>query len=317
MSAERLTLRVSQITPAARDALVIELRDPAGAELPAFSPGAHIELHLPDGLVRQYSLCGDARQRDCYRVGVGLAPASRGGSRYIHQRMRVGDLLPVTAPRNHFPLFEDAAEFVFFAGGIGITPILSMIHWCETHRRPWRLFYLVRNRERAAFLDQLAGVGERVTLHADEEAGGLFDLQGAISRLPARAHLYTCGPTPLMLAVESAAQGLPAEQVHFEWFTPREIPRAGADSAFTVKLARSGRSLEVPADRSLLQVLEAHGVAVENSCREGTCASCETRVLAGIPEHRDSVLSEAEKRRNDCMMVCVSRAQSATLELDL
>ncbi|MDN6876408.1 PDR/VanB family oxidoreductase [Pseudomonas citronellolis] len=317
MSVQRLTLRVAEIASAARDALVIELRDPAGGELPAFTPGAHIELHLPGGLVRQYSLCGDARQRDAYRVGVGLAPASRGGSRYVHQQLRVGDLLSVTPPRNHFPLFEDAAEFVFFAGGIGITPILSMIHWCEANRRPWRLFYLVRSRERAAFLDQLAAYGSRVTLHADEEAGGLFDIAGNLARLPAQAHLYTCGPTPLMLAVEAAARAFPAEQVHFEWFSPRQVEKAGADAPFTLKLARSGKCLEVPAEQSILRVLEANGVCVENSCREGTCGSCETRVLAGIPDHRDSVLSEAERKANRTLMVCVSRALSATLELDL
>ncbi|MCY1261857.1 Phenoxybenzoate dioxygenase subunit beta [compost metagenome] len=317
MSVERLTLRVANIASAARDALVIELRDPSGGELPAYTAGAHIELHLPNGLVRQYSLCGDARQRDCYRVGVGLAPASRGGSRYIHQSLRVADLIRVTPPRNNFPLFEDAAEFVFFAGGIGITPILSMIQWCEANGRPWRLFYLVRNRERAAFLEQLESYGDRVTLHADEEAGALFDVAAAVASLPGRAHLYTCGPTPLMLAVEEAAKSFPAGQVHFEWFAPRQVEKTRADGAFTLKLARSGKCLEVPADRSILQVLEANGVRVESSCREGTCASCETRVLSGTPDHRDSVLSEAEKRCNNTMMVCVSRALSGTLELDL
>ncbi|MDF3933657.1 PDR/VanB family oxidoreductase [Pseudomonas citronellolis] len=317
MASERLSLQVTAILDAARDARVIELRDPAGGELPAYDAGAHIELHLPNGLVRQYSLCGDSRQRDRYRVGVGLAPASRGGSRYLHEALRVGDALPVTPPRNNFPLFEDAAEFVFIAGGIGITPIRSMIHWCEANRRPWRLFYLMRSRERAAFLDELEGHGPRVTVHADEEAGGLFDLAAALAGLPERAHLYTCGPTPLMLAVEAAATGFPAEQVHFEWFAPRQPDKPRADGAFTLKLARSGKTLDVPADKSVLQVLEANGVRVENSCREGTCASCETRVLSGTPDHRDSVLSDAEKRCNATMMVCVSRALSTTLELDL
>ncbi|WP_186828379.1 PDR/VanB family oxidoreductase [Pseudomonas chlororaphis] len=314
---ERLTLRVAGIASAAREALVVELRDPAGGELPPFTPGAHIELHLPDGLVRQYSLCDDARRRDRYRVGVGLAPASRGGSRYIHQELRVGDLLEVTPPRNHFPLCEDATELVFFAGGIGITPILSMILWCEANDRPWHLFYLVRSRERAAFLEPFAAYADKVTLHTDEEAGALFDVAATVARLPAQAHLYTCGPMPLMLAVEAAAKKYPAEQVHFEWFSPRQIDPAQADAPFTLKLARSGQCLEVPADRSILQVLEANGVRVESSCREGTCASCETRVLSGVPEHRDSVLSTAERSSNRTLMVCVSRACSAVLELDL
>ncbi|MFK1548898.1 PDR/VanB family oxidoreductase [Pseudomonas aeruginosa] len=317
MSVERLTLRVADIVPAAEEALVIELREPSGGELPSFTPGAHIALHLPGGLVRQYSLCNDARERDRYRVGVGLAPASRGGSRYIHQSLRVGDLIEVTPPRNNFPLVPDAPEYVFFAGGIGITPILSMIRWCEANQRPWKLFYLVRSRGRAAFLSQLEAYGDRLALHADDEAGGLFDVAAAVARQSARSHFFTCGPTPLMRAVEAATQGVPAEQVHFEWFTPKEVERTRADGAFTVKLARSGRCLDVPADKSLLQVLEEHGIGIESSCREGTCASCETRVLCGIPDHRDSVLSEAERQSNRTLMVCVSRALSETLELDL
>ncbi|MDU9393875.1 PDR/VanB family oxidoreductase [Pseudomonas sp. zfem002] len=316
MSVDRLILRVARILPAARDALVVELRDPAGAPLPAFTAGAHIELHLPDGLVRQYSLCNDARERERYQVGVGLAPDSRGGSRYIHQQLQVGDELTVSVPRNNFPLHSEAAHYVFFAGGIGITPILAMIHWCEANQKPWRLFYLVRSRERAAFREALAAYGNKVLLHADEEAGGFFDIAGAIAALPADSHLYTCGPTPLMLAVEAAASRFPADQVHFEWFTPKAV-EAGTNRPFTLRLAKSDRCLEVPADQSILEVLERNGIRVEHSCREGTCASCETRVLAGIPEHRDSVLSAAEQARNDTIIVCVSRALSETLELDL
>lgn len=316
MSVDRLNLRVERILPAARDALVVELRDPAGAALPPFAAGAHIELHLPGVLVRQYSLCNDPGERDRYQVGVGLAPDSRGGSRYVHQHLKVGDTLTVTAPRNNFPLHEEAEEYVFFAGGIGITPILAMIHWCEANQRPWRLFYLVRSRERAAFREVLAAHGDKVLLHADEDAGGFFDIAAAIAALPAHSHLCTCGPTPLMLAVEAAAARFPEEQVHFEWFTPKAIESQG-DRPFTLRLAKSDKCLEVPADKSILEVLELNGVKVEHSCREGTCASCETRVLAGIPEHRDSVLSAAEKARNDTIIVCVSRALSETLELDL
>ncbi|MFJ4346537.1 PDR/VanB family oxidoreductase [Pseudomonas sp. NPDC089401] len=317
MPDEVLNLQITDLTAEAKGVMVIELRSTTGQALPPFKPGAHVELHLPGNIVRQYSLCNDARETHRYCLGVGLSPSSRGGSRHVHRSLKVGDTLKVSPPRNHFPLQEDAPQLVFFAGGIGITPVWSMIQWCEANGRPWHLFYLVRNRQRAAFLETLGGFGDRVTLHADDEAGGLFDIAAAIARQPANVHIYTCGPTPLMLAVEAAASGFPDGQVHFEWFTPRQPTASGADKAFTVQLARSGRSLEVPADKSILEVLEANGLRVESSCREGTCASCEICVLEGIPEHRDSVLTAAERNNNDVMMICVSRSRSENLVLDL
>lgn len=312
-----LTLQITDLIAEAKGVMVIELRSPSGEALPSFKPGAHIELHLPGDIVRQYSLCNDSRENHRYCVGVGLSPISRGGSRHVHQSLRVGDTLKISPPRNHFPLEEDASGFVFFAGGIGITPVWSMIQWCEANKRPWHLFYLVRNRQRAAFLEELRAFGDRATLHADDEAGGFFDIAGAIGQQPSNVHFYTCGPTPLMLAVEAAASGFPDEQVHFEWFTPKEPKSSGADKAFTVQLAKSGKSFEVPADKSILQVLEANGLRVESSCREGTCASCEICVLDGIPDHRDSVLTAAERKKNDVMMICVSRSLSENLVLDL
>jgi tetrachlorobenzoquinone reductase len=317
MPDEPLTLRITDLIAEAKGVMVIELRAPDGRELPAFKPGAHIELHLDGGLVRQYSLCNDWRERDRYCVGVGLSPLSRGGSKQVHQSLRVGDRLKVSPPRNHFALDEDAPGFVFFAGGIGITPVWAMIQWCESHKRPWHLYYLVRSRQRAAFLEALAPYRERVTLHADDEAGGFFDIPSAFKRHRPGDHFYTCGPTPLMQAVEAAAVEWPQEQVHFEWFTPKEPDSTVPAGSFTVELARSGKKLEVPADQSILQVLEAHGLRVDSSCREGTCASCETCVLEGTPDHRDSVLSAAERKKNDVMMICVSRALSANLVLDL
>ncbi|HLY55142.1 MAG TPA: PDR/VanB family oxidoreductase [Stellaceae bacterium] len=312
-----LTLRVSDIAAEAKDAIVVELRDPDGRNLPEFTPGAHLELHLSNGLVRQYSLCNDARERDRYLVGVGLAQESRGGSRHIHRSIRVGDTLPVTPPRNNFPLAGAAPRHDFFAGGIGITPILSMIHWCEANGRQWHLWYLVRSRQRAAFLERLRGYGDKVTLHADDEAGGLFDVAGAVSRVAGDSHIYCCGPAPLMNAVEAAAASRPADHVHFEWFTPKEPATPVSQETFTVTLARSGKSFPVPPDKSILEVLEDNGYDIPFSCREGLCATCETQVLSGIPDHRDSVLTEAEKAANKTMMICISRAKSDTLELDL
>lgn len=314
---DELTLQITDLIAEAKGVMVVELRLPSGDALPPFKPGAHIELHLPGEIVRQYSLCNDARETHRYCIGVGLSPISRGGSKHVHQSLRVGDTLKISPPRNHFPLEEDAPGFVFFAGGIGITPVWSMIRWCEANKRPWHLFYLVRSRQRAAFFEELSAFGDRVTLHADDEAGGLFDIAAAINQQPSNVHFYTCGPTPLMLAVEAAATSFPEEQVHFEWFAPKEPKSNSTDKAFKIQLARSGRSFDVPADKSILQVLEDNGLRVESSCREGTCASCEICVLDGTPDHRDSVLTAAERKRNDVMMICVSRSLSETLLLDL
>jgi vanillate O-demethylase ferredoxin subunit len=313
----QLTLKVADIAAEAKDAVVVELRDPAGGALPPFTPGAHIELHLSNGLNRHYSLCNDARERDRYRVGVGLAPAGRGGSRFIHREIRVGDTLRVTAPRNNFPLAVEAPRHDFIAGGIGITPILSMVQWCEAKGRPWHLWYLVRNRQRAAFLEQLQGFGDKVTLHADDEAGGFLDIAHTIAGLPADSHIYCCGPAPLMQAVEAAGKSRPAERMHFEWFTPKTPEAPIRHGSFTIVLARTGRSLEVPEDKTILEVLEDNGILTTYSCREGLCATCETKVLSGIPDHRDSVLTEAEQAENNVMMICISRAKSDRLELDL
>lgn len=317
MPDEELTLQITDLIAEAKGVMVVELRSPTGEALPPFKPGAHIELHLPGNIVRQYSLCNDAIENHRYCVGVGLSPVSRGGSRHVHQSLRVGDTLKISPPRNHFPLEEDAPGFVFFAGGIGITPVWSMIQWCEANKRPWHLYYLVRSRQRAAFLEELRAFGDQVTLHADDEAGGLFDISTAINQQSSNVHFYTCGPTPLMLAVEAAAAGFPEEQVHFEWFTPKKPKSSDTDKAFTVQLARSGKTFEVPADQSILQVLEANGLRVESSCREGTCASCEICVLDGIPDHRDSVLTASERKKNDVVMICVSRSLSESLVLDL
>ena len=317
MPDEVLTLQITDLIAEAKGVMVVELRSLSGEALPSFKPGAHIELHLPGDIVRQYSLCNDARENHRYCVGVGLSATSRGGSRHVHQALRVGDRLTVSPPRNHFALQEDAPGLVFFAGGIGITPVWSMIQWCEANQRPWHLFYLVRSRQRAAFMEELRGFGDRVTLHADDEAGGLFDVAAAVSRQAPNVHFYTCGPTPLMLAVEAAASSFPDEQVHFEWFTPREPKSLAADKPFTVQLAKTGKAFEVPAGKSILQVLEANGLRVESSCREGTCASCEICVLDGTPDHRDSVLTAAERKKNDVMMICVSRSLSESLVLDL
>jgi len=316
--AATLQLVVTDVRSEARDVVVLELRDPQGAALPPFTPGAHLEVYLPNGLIRHYSLCNDPAETDRYCLGVGLAKDSRGGSRFMHQNLRVGAKLSTSAPRNNFPLELAAEEFVFIAGGIGITPILSMIRSSIAAHRPWRLFYCARNRQRAAFYEDLSILApERVHFHFDDEQEGrLFDAASALRQASPAAHIYTCGPAPLMKAVEQAASQRPPDRVHFEWFSAAATETT-ADAAFTVVLRQSGTRYEVPPGRSILEVLEDHGAGVPYSCREGLCATCRTGVLAGEVDHRDTVLTAAEKAANRDMMICVSRAKSAVLELDL
>ncbi|GAC1619969.1 MAG: PDR/VanB family oxidoreductase [Nevskia sp.] len=316
-----LSLRVSDVRAEARDVLVFELRDPAGAALPAFTAGAHLEVRLGPNLIRHYSLCGDPADRSRYCLGVGLAHDSRGGSKHMHQHVRVGATLSVSAPRNNFPLAPDAAESVFIAGGIGITPIMAMIRTAIAADQPWRLFYCARNRSRAAFYEELKALApERCDFHFDDEHGGArFDAPARLAGIAREAHLYTCGPAPLMKAVEEAAADRPAANLHFEWFSADPAAAAGSegDRAFTVILRNSGARFVVPPGKSILEMLEERDEGVPYSCRQGLCATCRTGVLAGVPDHRDTVLSAAERAANDSMMICVSRAQSETLELDL
>jgi len=319
MAADSDTLAavVPRVPCEAKDVVVLDLEGAAGVELPPFEPGAHLELYLPNGLVRHYSLCNDSRERGRYRIGVGLNAASRGGSSYIHQSVKAGATLSISRPRNNFPLVEDAPAYCFVAGGIGITPILSMLRWCLAHGRPWQLFYCARSRQRAAFYEELQAGGTPVVYHFDDEQGGrLFDAQTALKDCPAAAHVYCCGPAPLMETVQAATASRPPAQVHFEWFTAKPV-EAKAEHAFTVVLHRSGQRIPVPPGTSILEALEQHGLAVPYSCREGLCGTCETRVIAGEPEHRDCVLSSAARAANDTMMICVSRARSEVIELDL
>jgi ferredoxin-NADP reductase len=270
---------------------------------------------LGSGLVRQYSLCGEPHDRRTWRIAVLREPESRGGSRHVHERLTVGAKLRVDGPRNHFPLL-DATEYLFIAGGIGITPIVAMIDATEASGRPWSLLYGGRRRASMAFLDRLAGYGDRVSIRPQDETG-LLDL-GVLPAQPAAGTLvYCCGPEPLLAAVEQRCAGWPSGALHVERFAPK--PQAGPAGAetFEIVLAQSELTLEVSPDRSVLEVVEQAGIPVLSSCAEGTCGTCETAVLDGVPEHRDSVLSDDERAANDCMMICVSRSCTARLVLDL
>ncbi len=315
-----LDVVVSRLTHEAEGVVGVELRSADGGPLPAFTAGSHVDVHLPGGLCRQYSLTNATDERERYCIGVGLAHDSRGGSRHVHERLREGDRLAISAPRSLFGLDPQAEEHVFIAGGIGITPIMSMIEACKADGQRWRLLYSVRTRARAAYLWRLAERYDQVHLHVDEEQGGPADLGHLLSSVSHAAHLYCCGPGPLMDAVETAAAaaGRPRGSVHFERFSaPDAKVDAAADGAFRIKLSRMGTTLMVPAGRSILQTLEDNGIELPCSCREGLCRTCETPLLAGKADHRDFVLSEEERSANTSIILCVSRALDAELVLDL
>ncbi|HSV54351.1 MAG TPA: PDR/VanB family oxidoreductase [Burkholderiaceae bacterium] len=305
----------------ADDVISIELRPvPGSTEFPAFDAGAHIDLHLPNGMVRNYSLCNGSEERGRYVIGVLRDRASRGGSRCVHEQLRVGMRLPISAPRNNFPLREEAGHTVLIAGGIGITPILCMARRLKALGASFELMYFARARESAAFVAELEALGISTHLHFDSERGGPPDLQALLGkRAPdAQTHYYACGPTVMLDAFEKICATLGHENAHIERFAAVEVAAASdARSTYTVELRKSGRTITITPEKSLLNTLLDAGIAVDYSCSEGVCGTCETRVLAGEPDHRDSVLSPKERASNKAMMVCVSGCKSSTLTLDL
>jgi ferredoxin-NADP reductase len=319
VSASRVTVFAHAIRAEADDVLSVDLRPvEPDAQLPVFTPGAHIDLHLPIG-VRCYSLTNPTTERHRYVIAVGLATDSRGGSEYVHRQLSVGARLQISHPRNLFALDESARHSVLIAGGIGITPIRCMFHHLRSMGRSLQLLYCARTRRRAAFAQELAELSG-VHLHIDDEVGAPIDLIRFMDGFDAGTVFYCCGPAPLLAAFERAGQtlGIEAQRLHLERFAPAEQPDdAAGDGAFTVQLARNGLLVSVRRDQSILDALLAAGVNAEFSCQQGICGACETTVLEGIPEHRDFVLSEAERGANKSMMICVSGCRGARLVLDL
>jgi ferredoxin-NADP reductase len=311
-----LRLRVTNRTAGAEGVVILELRDPSGAELPAWSPGAHIDLQLPGGLVRQYSLCSDPDDRTAWQIGVLREPEGRGGSAYVHDEVLEGAEIDVRGPRNNFELVP-SPRYVFIAGGIGITPILPMAAAAERAGAEWEFHYGGRTRTSMAFLDTLdAAHGPRVTLHPQDEVG-LIDLPRILGTPQPDTKVYCCGPEPLLLAVERACAAWPDGALHVERFSPKEQGEPVLSGSFEVELASSGLTVTVPPDRSILEVVEEAGIPVLSSCQEGTCGTCETPVLEGEVDHRDSLLTPAEQAANDTMFICVSRAACPKLVLEL
>jgi ferredoxin-NADP reductase len=316
-----LELRVAAIRYEAEGIHSFELLPAVGACLPAFSAGAHVDIHLGNGLVRSYSLTNSPSQRNCYVIGVNRDRASRGGSVYMHERVRVGDVLKVSEPRNNFPLAEDAAHSVLIAGGIGITPLRSMLFRLQALGRSWELIYCARNRRNAAFFDELTALGEdsghRIRFHFDDETDGQkLELREVLAGRPDDTHFYCCGPVSMLGAFEEAAVGLAEQCVHVEYFAARQLA-ATESGGFNVRLAKSARVLPIAPGQTILDAVLEAGIRVSYSCMEGICGSCETRVLDGTPDHRDLVLSKQQQGANDRMMICCSRAKSAELVLDL
>ena len=317
MANDMLRVAIAARHQAAEDIVVLDLVPVDGAALPPFEPGAHVDVEVAPDILRQYSLCGDPSRLDRYRLGILLDPASRGGSTAIHDRFQVGARIRIGHPRNNFPLAQNAASTVLLGGGIGITPLLAMAHHLHATGLPFALHYCARSRAKAAFLDELAAApyAASVQVHFDD-GDRRFDPARDLPPAAAGAHLYVCGPGGFMDWVIAAAAklGYPGDQVHTEYFTA-QTDTSGA--AFEVMLSRSGQTVQVAAGQSIVAALKAVGVTVEVSCEQGVCGTCLCDVLEGVPDHRDSYLTDDEKAGNDQMTLCCSRAKTPRLVLDL
>ncbi len=294
------------------------LEDPAGGPLPEWTAGAHIDLELTDELVRQYSLCSSPDDRRRWGVAVLLERDGRGGSRHVHRHLGQGSRIRVGGPRNHFPL-QPARRYQFIAGGIGITPIMPMIERAASDGADWHLLYGGRQRSSMAFADVLAGYGDRVTFWPQDELG-MLDLDSVLAESRDDTLVYCCGPEGLLGAVEQACAHWPASALHVERFSARPdapAPSEGALDTFDVVCRKSGITVSIRNGESILEALRDNGINMIASCMEGICGTCETPVLEGTPDHRDSVLSADEQAENDYMMICVSRSLSPTLVLDV
>jgi tetrachlorobenzoquinone reductase len=308
-----LEVRLDAIRYLAEDTHAYEFVSRSGVALPAASPGDHIDVHLPNGLVRQYSL--SALRPNRYVVAVKRGPASRGGSRFLHDEVRVGTRLLVGEPRNHFPFEPGATHSVFVAGGIGITPIMTMVDQAAASGMSWELHYATTSNE-AAFTEALARHGDRVRFWGSRRtAGQPLDIAALIKSADPAAYFYCCGPEPMIAAFREAAQAIPEERVRFERFGA--LPADSNPDGLTVVLARSGREVLVPPRTTILDALLAEGIDLPFSCQQGVCGQCETKVLAGTPDHHDQILTEHERASGATMMICCSGSKGDRLVLDL
>jgi vanillate O-demethylase ferredoxin subunit len=321
MNTSTLTVRVAKKSLEAQDICTFELVDVNGAVLPSFSAGSHIDVHLPNGITRQYSLCNDSAESHRYLIGVLRDPATRGGSQAMHDMVSEGDVLQISVPKNHFPLAHEAKRSVLLAGGIGVTPILCMAERLAIAGADFEMHYGTRSKQRTAFYDRILAsrFASRVQFHFDDGAPEQkLDIAGLLATPQPGVHLYVCGPKGFMDAVLGTARsrGWPEAQLHYEFFSA-EVVKSASDASFQVKLASSGRIVVVPANKTVVQALAEAGVEVQTSCEQGVCGTCLTRVLEGEPDHKDLYLTPEEQAANDQFTPCCSRARSAMLVLDL
>lgn len=317
--ADAMALTVQSVEDVALGVKKFVLADRNGNPLPGFEAGSHIEIILPNGITRAYSLLNSPTETSRYVIAVHKSPDSAGGSLYMHEVLGAGDTVRAAPPRNNFELVETAAHACLIAGGIGITPILSMIHRLCQLGRSWELHYCARTREHAAFAGLLAELakssGNAVRFYFDlEPNGSRLDIGAVVAAACEGTHLYCCGPKAMLTNFEEATQAL-RDRAHVEYFEAKGP--AAREGGFVVVLEKSGLTLTVPPGASILDVVGDAGVSVSSSCREGICGTCETRVVEGVPDHRDALLSDAEKQANRTMMICCSGSKSGRLVLDL
>ncbi|MGP5931235.1 PDR/VanB family oxidoreductase [Corynebacterium glyciniphilum] len=302
----------------AEGVLSLELIRTDGSDLPEWTPGAHVDVAVGDGLIRQYSLCSDPADTSHYRIGVLREVVGRGGSRHVHDVLRPGHEVMMSEPRNNFEVSDNGKPLTLIAGGIGITPILAMARAAATTGREFRLYYGGRSRASMAFLDELADLSGELTVTSDDREG-VLDLDTILDGADSgEREVYVCGPGGLLDAVEKRADGWPAGTFHCERFVARTIePPPEGEREFTVRCIDSDVEVNVPVGRTIMEQLEAAGIDVPHSCREGTCGTCETDIIAGVPDHRDSLLSSEERESGETMLICVSRAKTDVLELEI
>lgn len=321
MNASTLSVRVARKTVEAIDICSFELVDPSGKPLPPFSAGSHVDVTLPDGITRQYSLCNDPGETHRYLIGVLKDPATRGGSKAMHERVNEGDVLEISVPKNHFALAHHATRSLLLAGGIGITPILCMAERLAIANSDFEMHYASRSRDRMAFRDRIvtSAFASKVHFHFDDGAEEQkLSLEQLLAKPGEGVHLYVCGPKGFMDAVlgTARAKGWPESQLHYEFFAAAPVKSAD-DESFQVKLASSGRIVVIAKDKSVTDALREAGVEIPTSCEQGVCGTCLTRVLEGEPDHKDLYLSPDEQAANDQFTPCCSRSKSPMLVLDL